>query len=252
MNRNGERMLIAVGAFGAGVLIGFFVLRSQPPVPASPAGPLTHTKTLPTPPPATNVPATISSPVVATTPPAAPSPRGRDPAPVSFPHDPSVPLQRQPGEVVRLKRMESLQNLGRASLADAMETQYWAIAGGDMAELARGLMLEGRARTVVEHLLAAAPPALRDEYGSPERFAAFLFAGNQAKTTSVVVDSQRPTGPNETVLRVETYAPDQDRSHQHAEYFRRLDDGTWRQVITDRMALDWATPAYARDLAAKR
>lgn len=69
-----------------------------------------------------------------------------------------------------------LKNVGRSTPAAAVETALWAATGGEVDALAGTLLLEGEARHAAESMLAGMPPAVRSQYGTPERLVALLTA----------------------------------------------------------------------------
>lgn len=67
------------------------------------------------------------------------------------------------------------RNAGRATPAAALETALWAGAGGDVDTFAKMItLIDSRTQKAAKALLDSLPEAMRAEYGTPERFMAFL------------------------------------------------------------------------------
>lgn len=156
-----------------------------------------------------------------------------------FAYDPSIPLRREIGEFVRLHPPSEARPLGRATLAAAFESQWWAVAGGNLDYLEQAIVLEGRQAERMAQLLATAPATIRAECPTPERFAALLLAGASDGVRGYAVSRQLPVADDETILSVDTLKPGQDRSRGHAENFRKTAQGEWRRVITAKMVTEW-------------
>lgn len=156
-----------------------------------------------------------------------------------FTYDPSIPLRREVGEIVRMAQLSGSRNVGRATLAGALESQYWAIAGGNVDYMEQAIVLDRAQSERMAKLLSTAPEKIRKEHPTPERFAAFLLAGASSGVRGFAASRQIPVANDETIISVDTISPGQDRSRGHAENFRRTNQGEWQRVITAKMVTDW-------------
>ena len=153
-------------------------------------------------------------------------------------YDSSVPKGRTPGELIPNRRIESWRNAGRSTLDDAIQTQLWAIAGGDILSLSDGITLDEHARKVISKMMVNAPAAVRTEYSTPELFAALLLAGTFRDLTGFVALRQRPLSDSETMVSISTSKKGESIPHGEAARFRKATDGTWLRVIDRNAAVE--------------
>jgi hypothetical protein len=65
----------------------------------------------------------------------------------------------------------------RAGPAAALEAHIDAMRQGDVAAVARSVVLTAEAKALIEAALAAAPPQFRRDYPTAEQITAFVFCG---------------------------------------------------------------------------
>jgi hypothetical protein len=167
-------------------------------------------------------------------------PSNPEPAAPGFAYDSSIPLRRTVGENVLSRRIDSWRNVGRTTLDDAIQTQFWAIAGGDMSCLAEGVVLDEAAKEIITKMMANAPATVRAEYTTPEKFTALLLASNFRDVSAFSTMHQRPTSDSETRVVIATYAKDTRDHHGHAASFRKTTYGTWCRVIDEKTVVSLA------------
>jgi hypothetical protein len=98
------------------------------------------------------------------------------------------------------------KNAGQATPEAVLETALWSAKEGEIATLAGTLLLDERARTKAQALLASLPDAARAQYGTPEQLVAFLTA-KDLPLTSLRVDGMSVNGDEaQMVVNVPTAA----------------------------------------------
>jgi hypothetical protein len=145
---------------------------------------------------------------------------------------------------VRLEPVEieasKWKSAGFATPQSTVETALWAAAGGDVETLARTLVLEGKARTAAEQLLAGLPVAAKSEYSTPERLVALLaakelMAGAPRARLSADIDEAAGEAAVRVRLRDAVGA-----TQIAALTLKRQSDG-WRVVVSERAVARLAT-----------
>lgn len=124
-------------------------------------------------------------------------------------------------------------NVGRQTVGAAIQSQYWAISRGEMEQLGASVHMDDDARANLQRLRDEASPKLREQFPTPESFAAFLIA-SQPAAVGMTIGSILPMSVSDTdvTVSVALIEPGSDRfSGGGAQRFRRSDTGEWLRVI---------------------
>lgn len=150
------------------------------------------------------------------------------------------------------------KNRGRATPAAALETTLWAAAGGDLATLKNGFLLDEAVRTETEAIRSKLPARAQLLYTSPEELIAAVFS-TAIPLGAIQVVWQEQSDPDNAAMRIllkkpelstlpgATPTPDRVQKNLSAEpatskagmagfNFRRSEEHGW-QLIVPRTAL---------------
>lgn len=157
------------------------------------------------------------------------------------PHvDPVVPPEPLSGygQTAPLVRAKAWKHVGRETVGAAIQSQFWAIAHGDVDYLKRSTVLDESATRSLASLLEQVSASVREQYSTPESLAAFLLASRPA-LKGYALSLQKIETPNETSVSVMTLLPDADRFELERQEFRRDANGEWYRVIGSRELSYW-------------
>lgn len=219
--------------FGLGVAVGIFATRSAPAMPGStPAA--KPASSIPTAPLAsvTTSPAPSRLERIAETPP--------QPAPYegarTITSRPALPPVLEPvakGQVAWRTDPHEWKNVGRQTVGAAIQSQYWAVSRGELEHLASSVHMDADTRANLQRLRDEASPKLREQFPTPESFAAFLIA-SQPATIGLSIGPLHPASASDTdvTVSVAMISPGSDRFDAGgAERYRRNASGEWLRVI---------------------
>lgn len=221
--------------FALGVAVGVFATRSTPPAPASapttkPAAPIAAATSKPT---AISVPASrLERTTITPKPP--PSTVGGGARYITT--RPALPPVLEPiarGAVAWRTDSHEWNNVGRRTVGAAIQSQYWAISRGEMEYLASSVLMDDDTRANLQRLRDSASPKLREQFPTPESFAAFFIA-SQPAALGMMIGSVLPNSVSETdvTIGVSLIEPGADRaSGGGAQRFRRTASGEWLRVL---------------------
>ncbi|MES2694440.1 MAG: hypothetical protein V4773_13275 [Verrucomicrobiota bacterium] len=150
------------------------------------------------------------------------------------------PLQAVTGNPAAkmISNSKDWKNVGRGTVSDTIQSQYWAIAGGDIVALEKGIYLDEHAIKWMGGLMEGVPAKVRAEYGTPEKLAAFLLA-SAPELKGYLVTREEQMGENGARATVFTLRPGEGKFDGERQEFRREEDGTWRRVIGARELSMW-------------
>lgn len=100
-----------------------------------------------------------------------------------------------------LTRLEYVQNRGRATPADAIQTLAWAALKGDNAKLGEGATFSPAARTKAEALIASLPAETRAQW-TPEKLAAMFYTGAFGDVAAMQIVGETARDPQHSTLKV--------------------------------------------------
>jgi hypothetical protein len=120
------------------------------------------------------------------------------------------------------------KNVGRGTPAATLETALWAAAGGEVDQLASTLELDRGGKQMIEARFRALPLVSQEEYGPPERLAAYFTTKDVPLGTMEILEQKR-TGPDDATMVVRLQAPD-GKSKDVALALHQGDDG-WRLKV---------------------
>jgi hypothetical protein len=118
------------------------------------------------------------------------------------------------------------KNAGRATPTAAVETVLWAAAGGDIDALAKAVVFDAKVRPSVDAFFAALPPALREQYGTPERLVAF-FTAKDIPLGAMTIVGQKPVGTDGAQVALLLEGTDGATPRKAVLSLQRDDEG-WR------------------------
>lgn len=135
----------------------------------------------------------------------------------------------QAPKVFRVSPASTWANRGRDTIANLVETEYWAGAGGDTRTLASLIVVEGRNRETMKTLAERMPPNVLASYPSAEELAAFMIAAeSNVRGYLLRMERQMADGITAAVLSIPG-ANGKFETEEH--YFRQGPDGQWKRVI---------------------
>ncbi len=126
--------------------------------------------------------------------------------------------------------MADMTNQGRATPRAAGQTVAWAVHHQEIDLAASLITFDPESRAKMEALVAALPPDLRAQYGTPERLMAFVMAGTPRPIAALQVLDETEPGPDEDVQHLQLQYED-GRTRIDTVHFHRTADG-WQQVIS--------------------
>ncbi len=118
---------------------------------------------------------------------------------------PAPPAAARPP--VKLTPASEWKNAGRGSPAAAVETVFWAAAGGDLDALAATVAFEGKARALAEAFFAGQAEPVKQQYGTPERLVA-AFTAKDIPLSAMRIVGQKENGPDDVTVSVLFEVPD--------------------------------------------
>lgn len=124
------------------------------------------------------------------------------------------------------------KNAGRESPAAAVETALWAAAGGDVDALAATLFLGEAARRRAETVLAGLSPEARQQYPTPEKFAALFTARDLPSVGELVLFQAAPRSETEIIQTAAVRGGESGRLKNVELTSRRFDDG-WKLEVPE-------------------
>lgn len=227
--------------FFLGVAVGVFATRNTTPVPASgpsaksPA-PIAATAPKPS---TTPIPASRLEHIADTPASAAPSNTARHL--ISRPALPPVLEPVAKGETAWRTDPHEWNNVGRQTVGAAIQSQFWAVSRGELEHLASSLHLDAATRASLQRLHGEASTKLREQFPTPESFAAFLIA-SQPAVEGMCIGGLHPTSVSETDVTVSILLTSlgSDRFDTGSpQRFRRTDSGEWLRVIGPAELSQW-------------
>lgn len=221
--------------FVLGVAVGIFATRSTP----APASPPTVAKSAPTAAQAGPKQATTPLPIshlerVAEAAVQSPSPAAEGARYLTS--RPALPPVLEPvakGDVAWRTDPHEWNNVGRQTVGAAIQSQYWAISRGELETLGASVHMDDDARAALQRLRDEASPKLREQFPTPESFAAFLLV-SQPAMDGMSIGPLHPTTVSETdvTVSVALTSPGSDRFDAGSlQRYRRSDTGEWLRVI---------------------
>jgi hypothetical protein len=148
---------------------------------------------------------------------------------------PQAAAATRPDDAVPLKLipMSEWKNAGLATPAATLETALWAGAGGDIDTLANTFFLGDRAKERADALFANLSEATRQQYGSPEKLLALMFAREIGVVTGMQVLSQVDRGPEEAMLFMRVGNAEGKTKEEKLPF--QLTPGGWRLQFPEKM-----------------
>jgi hypothetical protein len=150
---------------------------------------------------------------------------------------PPEPVSRL-GQIAPVIAVDGWKNAGRASVGAAIQSQFWAIARGDVEYLQRSIVFDEPARRSLENLSEQVPASVRTQYPTPEALAAFLLTSRPA-LKGYALSLENVTSADDVSVHVMTLLPGADRFTGERQDFRRGVDGQWSRAIGPREISYW-------------